>query len=53
MYQNHPQSRNNPPNNPREPVVVVGVPSITIDHNRLVVGNANTSESLPNLHLLC
>jgi len=42
MYQN----RNNPANSlPRAPVVVVGVPSITVDKDRLVVGNANSSSS--------
>ncbi|KAJ3575636.1 hypothetical protein NP233_g959 [Leucocoprinus birnbaumii] len=46
MYQNHPPPKNNSPNNPpRERVVVVGVPSITIDNNRLVVGNANTTST--------
>lgn len=44
MYQSQPPSRNNPPNNPpKVPIVVTGVPSVTVENNRLVVGNANTS----------
>jgi len=31
---------------PKEPIVVVGIPSVSIQSNRLVVGNAQTSQSI-------
>ncbi|KAF7784310.1 hypothetical protein Agabi119p4_475 [Agaricus bisporus var. burnettii] len=54
MYQSQPPSRNNPPNNPpKVPVVVTGVPSVTVENNRLVVGNANTTSNRSYTTIKC
>ncbi|KAL0951202.1 hypothetical protein HGRIS_007928 [Hohenbuehelia grisea] len=46
MYQSNPQNghtNHRPHNQPKPPVTVVGIPSVAIQNNRLVVGSSQTS----------